>query len=39
VSEAEGFADALSEHMRRTGSAVCAMLTASREASEGTDQA
>jgi len=39
AGEAEGFADALSEHMRRTGSAVCTMLTASREASEGTDQA
>jgi DNA-binding GntR family transcriptional regulator len=31
--EAESFADALSEHMRRTGSAVCTMLTASHEAS------
>jgi DNA-binding GntR family transcriptional regulator len=28
AGEAEGFADALSEHMRRTGSAVCTMLTA-----------
>src|SRR3981189_1931860 len=32
AGEAEGFADALSEHMRRTGSAVCTMLTAPREA-------
>jgi DNA-binding GntR family transcriptional regulator len=34
AGEADGFADALSEHMRRTGSAVCAMLTVSREAPE-----
>ena len=39
AGEAEGFADALSEHMRRTGSAVCSMLTAPRQAAEGTDQA
>src|SRR6195256_2247783 len=32
AGEAEGFADALSEHMRRTGSAVCTMLTAPRGA-------
>src|ERR1700738_4213362 len=32
AGEAEGFADALSEHMRRTGRAVCTMLAASREA-------
>ncbi len=39
AGEAEGFADSLSEHMRRTGSAVCTMLTAPGEAPEGTDQA
>jgi DNA-binding GntR family transcriptional regulator len=32
AGEVEGFADALSEHMRRTGAAVCAMLTAPRDA-------
>jgi DNA-binding GntR family transcriptional regulator len=32
AGEAEGFADALSEHMRRTGSAVCSMLAAPRDA-------
>jgi DNA-binding GntR family transcriptional regulator len=39
AGKAEGFADALSEHTRRTGAAVCAMLTASREAPASTDQA
>ena len=39
AGKAEGFADALSEHMRRTGSAVCAMLSAPREAPATTDQA
>jgi DNA-binding GntR family transcriptional regulator len=38
AGEAEGFADSLSEHMRRTGAAVCTMLAAPREPPEGTDQ-
>jgi DNA-binding GntR family transcriptional regulator len=38
AGEAEGFADALSEHMRRTGAAVCVMLATTRQAPEGTDQ-
>jgi DNA-binding GntR family transcriptional regulator len=37
AGEVENFADALSEHMRRTGAAVCTMLAAPREA--GADQA
>ncbi len=39
AGKVESFADSLSEHMRRTGAAVCAMLSAAREAPAGTDQA
>ena len=35
AGEVENFADALSEHMRRTGAAVCAMLAASLQTPEG----
>jgi DNA-binding GntR family transcriptional regulator len=39
AGDVEGFADALSEHMRRTGAAVCSVLAATRPAPEGSDQA
>jgi DNA-binding GntR family transcriptional regulator len=35
AGEVDNFAEALSEHMRRTGAAVCAMLTASLQTPEG----
>ncbi len=38
AGKVESFADSLSEHMRRTGAAVCAMLSA-REAPASKDQA